>query len=359
MVLNVIMIPSQNSQDSRRLKGVLAKALKDVQHRVVADLAQCILPGKLLFAVPLGEDGLNFAYLRLLSQLRRETGLLRGSAAGILIDGQDSLFTKSTGVQLAFTLNQAGCALVGSPLVEATGNLKNFTVLAQIQNIQPAQAYVRAVTELAQRVVAPVFFDKLQSKPGSGKPRLLAVHASSREVSNSLSLWQETRTRLAPFVECGEIGLRNGSLDDCSGCQYSTCLHFGENNSCFYGGVLSELVFPALRSADALMMICPNYNDAMSANLTAFVNRLTALFRQTPFFHKALFAIVVSGYSGGDMVAGQLISGLNMNKSFYLPANFALLETANAPLEALTQPGIEERLDRFSHSIIETLCMGY
>ena len=55
-------------------------------------------------------------------------------------------------------------------------------------------------------------------------------------------------------------------------------------------------------------MLCPNYNDALSANLTAFVNRLTALFRQTRFYDKALFAIVVSGYSGGDILARQLIS---------------------------------------------------
>ena len=55
-----------------------------------------------------------------------------------------------------------------------------------------------------------------------------------------------------------------------------------------------------MRSCDTLVMSAPNYNDALSANLTACVNRLTALFRQTRFYDKRLFGLVVSGYSGGD-----------------------------------------------------------
>lgn len=116
-----------------------------------------------------------------------------------------------------------------------------------------------------------------------------------------------------------EIGLRNGTLDDCSGCPYTMCIHFGEKGECFYGGVMSREVYPAVRRADGVVMLCPNYNDALSANLTAFINRLTALFRQTRFYDKALFALVVSGYSGSDLVARQLISAMNMNKSFYVP----------------------------------------
>ena len=106
------------------------------------------------------------------------------------------------------------------------------------------------------------------------------------------------------------------------------------------------------------MMLCPNYNDALSANLTACVNRLTALFRQQRFYDKALFAIVVSGYSGGDIVARQLIDGLNMNKSFYLPARFAMIETANDPGEALALSGIDTRLDDFAARVKKTLLEG-
>ncbi|MEG2870511.1 MAG: NAD(P)H-dependent oxidoreductase, partial [Clostridium sp.] len=149
--------------------------------------------------------------------------------------------------------------------------------------------------------------------------------------------------------------LRNGDLCDCSGCPYKMCLHFGEKGSCFYGGVIVDDVYPAVKKANAILMLCPNYNDSLSANLTAFINRLTALFRTTRFYDKALFAIVVSGYSGSDIVAKQLISALNMNKTFYLPGHFAVMETANNPGTAVNLPGIEERISRFKEDIRKTL----
>ena len=208
-------------------------------------------------------------------------------------------------------------------------------------------AYQEAVRELTERLLSFAF-------PGRERPRLLALHASSHHTSNTMALWAQVRARLSPRWEVEEIGLRNGTLSDCSGCPYTMCLHFGERGGCFYGGVMQEAVYPAVRRADALILMCPNYNDALSANLSAFINRLTALFRQTRFYEKAVFALVVSGYSGSDTVARQLISALNMNKSFYLPCNFALMETANAPGEALAAPGIESRLDRFVQGMEQT-----
>ena len=168
--------------------------------------------------------------------------------------------------------------------------------------------------------------------------------ASSRPTSNTLALWGRCRRRLEAGCDITEIGLRNGALTDCAGCPYTACLHFGERGGCFYGGVMQDEVYPAVRAADALVLLCPNYNDALPANLTACVNRLTALFRQTRFYDKAVFAIVVSGYSGGDTVARQVVAAMNMNKSFYLPGRFALIETANDPGQALALPGIQEQL---------------
>ena len=49
---------------------------------------------------------------------------------------------------------------------------------------------------------------------------------------------------------------------------------------------------------------------------------------------------MVSGYSGGDLLARQLISALNMNKSFFLPPHFCLLETANERGSLIRLPGI-------------------
>ena len=124
------------------------------------------------------------------------------------------------------------------------------------------------------------------------------LHASNYRTSNTLALWSRVRDALAPSCDITEIALRNGTMEDCSGCPYTMCLHFGEQGGCFYGGVMVQEVYPAIREADALVMLCPNYNDAVSANLTACINRLTALYRTTSFERKALYGIVVSGYSG-------------------------------------------------------------
>lgn len=155
-------------------------------------------------------------------------------------------------------------------------------------------------------------------------------------------------------MEVQEICLRNGTMADCNGCSYTACLHFGEQGGCFYGGPMVDEVYPAVRRCDALVMLCANYNDALAANLTACVNRLTALFRQTRMYDKRLFGLIVSGYSGGDLLARQLISALNMNKSFYLPPRFSLLETANERGSLVKLPGIEAQAAAFAQHIAES-----
>ena len=62
------------------------------------------------------------------------------------------------------------------------------------------------------------------------------------------------------------------------------------------------------------LLLCPNYNDALSAHITAFINRLTALLIHNNLENKYLYAIIVSGYSGGDLVAQQVLGALSLNK---------------------------------------------
>ena len=81
------------------------------------------------------------------------------------------------------------------------------------------------------------------------------------------------------------------------------------------------------------------------------VNRLTALFRTHDFSKKRIYSLVVSGYSGGDLVAQQLLGALCLNKTLILPPDFCLLETANDPGSALHLPGIQTRLDAFAQNI--------
>ena len=350
MSLTVIYpIPDVGWAD-QRLNGILKHALAGRQVRVLrrAEELEGLAGQKLLFALPLGDTGTNLEYVKMLSLLRRRPKLLEGCTAGLIVDGATPLYTKSAASELVLAANLAGCAFLGRPLVEGTGSLVNFRIQAKNLNSDLMGAYRSAARDLVRRLEEESFSRQEQ-------PELLVLHASSHHTSNTMGLWEQVRSRLGGGFTVTEIGLRNGTLSDCSGCPYTMCLHFGEKDGCFYGGLMQEEVYPAVRRCAGLVMLCPNYNDALSANLTAFINRLTALFRQTRFYDKALFALVVSGYSGGDIVARQLISALNMNKSFYLPGRFALTETANDPGEALTLPGIQDRLDKFAANLRSTL----
>ena len=333
-----------------RLSGILSHALADREGRTIRTAEELDLrPGdRVLFALALDGAGQNLEYYRMLSRLRREPDLLEGCTAALIVDGPGELYTKSTAGELALAADMAGCALIGRPLVEGTGSLANFQVQAQVQGATLMGAYEGAVRDLVERLEGPGF-------PKKERPSLLALHASSHHTSNTMALWGRVRAELEDACDIREIGLRNGTLADCSGCPYTMCLHFGERGDCFYGGVMSTEVYPAVREADALILLCPNYNDALSANLTAFINRLTALFRQTRFYDKAVFALIVSGYSGGDILARQVIAAMNMNKSFYLPPRFALMETANFPGQAMALTGIVERLEDFARNIRRTV----
>ena len=334
----------------QRLDGVLRHALAGQEVQVVrrAEELSGLEGRRLLLALALGDAGVNLEYVRMLARLRKEPELLRGCTGGLIVDGAGELYTKSAAAEAALALNRAGCALVGRPLVEATGSLANLAVQAGNLGVGLMEAYRHAVRELADRVETEVF-------PKKERPEVLVLHASSHHTSNTMALWSRVRTQLEERCSFREIGLRNGTLSDCSGCPYTMCLHFGERGGCFYGGVMVQEVFPALREADAVVLLCPNYNDALPANLTAAVNRLTALYRAASFEDKAVFAIVVSGYSGGDLVASQVVSALCVNKGFRLPPGAILMETANDAGAALRLPGMEGRLDRFAENLLEQL----
>ena len=301
-----------------------------------------------LFAIDLGEYGVNLEYTRLLGWLRSHPKSLEGWTGGVTADADSDLYTKSAARELVFTANCAGCAFVGRPLVEGTKTLSNFAIVASNLGTDLYGAYVESIKLLVKEMA------KSQDPDKEKKRELLVLHASSHKSSNTYAVWQGVRQYLSD-ISITEIGLRNGTLADCSGCPYKMCLHFGERGSCFYGGVMVENVYPAVKKADGILLLAPNYNDALSANLTAFINRLTALFRTTRFYDKKLFGIVVSGYSGSDLIAEQMIAALNMNKTFYLPGHFAMLETANHPGEVMKLPGIEERMRQYAKRIQNNL----
>lgn len=356
----VIMPLETGRERSPRLAQVLDHALAGVPVQRAETAAQAweVLSAqtpaagealaRVLFVLDLGADGVDLEYSRLLRLLRTHPQCLEGWLGGIIVDAESALYTKAAAQELVLAANMSGCAFVGRSLVEGTGTLQNFAVTAKnLGTDDLLAAYAHSARQLVGALLA--FAPRRRSMP-----KLTVLHASSHKTSNTFALWHAVSAELEGFA-IEELGLRNGAVQDCAGCPYKTCLHFGEKESCFYGGIMVENVYPAVKSADAIVMICPNYNDALSANLTAFINRLTALYRTQSFADKALFAVIVSGYSGSDILAKQLIAALNMNKGFYLPGHFAIMEMANDPGAVLKLDGIEARVADFAHTITENL----
>ena len=143
----------------QRLDGILRQALAGREVQVVrrAEELSGLEGRRLLLALALGDAGVNLEYVRMLARLRKEPELLRGCTGGLIVDGAGELYTKSAAAEAALALNRAGCALVGRPLVEATGSLVNFTVQAKNLGTDLTGAYRAAVQELADRVETGFF----------------------------------------------------------------------------------------------------------------------------------------------------------------------------------------------------------
>lgn len=325
------------------LRGCSYNELTSVEEVEQADLTN----RRILFTISLGESGINLSWYSILKYLRLNKQALEGSVGGVIVDGNSELYTKSLGRELVMAANMAGCTFPGRPLVEGTRTLKNYNIQAKNLDVDNFSAYMHAGRTLVENIIS-------YQKPNIEIPNILVVHASDSRTSNSLALWAMIEENLC---DCNvtKISLRNGEVMDCRGCNYEICRHFGESDSCFYGGAIEEEVYPAVLNADAIVMVCPNYNDAIGGNLTAFINRMTALFTKHRFYDKSVFAVVVSGYSGGDIVAEQIVSGLNMNKTFALPSRFAIMETANNPRAIVDSPGISQRAREFAGNIMDNL----
>ncbi len=341
----------EERQKRKRINRVLDFALKDFigEQRIFSDMSiisaladEGYFKNKnILFAICIGESGINLEYYKLLKIIRLKKNMFVGSVGGILIDGKSELFTKTVGRELAFAANSQGLSLPGRALVEATGNLDNFAIKAMNLNTSNEGAYKEMASQLITRIASFEFPSKAKN--------ILVLHSGQRGSSNTLDLWD----MVSPHVsgEIKEISLRNGEVFDCKGCTFEVCRHFGKVDRCYYGGVITKEVYPAITKADALVMLCPNYNDAIGANLTAFINRLTALFLTKDFSRKKVYALIVSGYSGGDILGGQIISALNMNKGFILPPQGILTSTANLAGSLKQIEGIEDLAKKFGQLI--------
>jgi len=349
--LIVIKPACREKKKEKRLFEIVEESIKGLEYEIIETIEEFetgdFKNKRLLFAISLGESGINLELYAMLKKIRLNNNIFKGSVAGVIVDGDSELYTKSVARDLVFCANSSGCTFIGKPLVEGTHSLENFNIIAKNAGTDNYTAYINSGIQLVRRIMD---YKKKRDK----RPNVLVIHSSNSQTSNTLLLWSKVKANLED-CEITEISLQNGEILDCIGCPYHTCLHFGEQGECVYGGVIVEKVYPAILKCDALVMICPNYNDALGANMAAFVNRLTALFRNNDFSAKKIFAVIVSGYSGGDLIAQQLISGINMNKAFVLPGNFAIIETANNPKSILKVPGIDLKAKNFGENMMKFL----
>lgn len=303
---------------------------------------------KIIVCVEISPAGFSIPLYEILSELQsRGFNSLKNSSAVLLLHSSNELFTKSTAALIVFLMNRMGCRFPGHPAVEATVTLSNFSTWGKLKGTSLQEICMELCANLGERLSA---YDPKTIE----RPKVLALHSSFTGTSNTLALWNMVKAYLEG-CEIRELHVENGKVLDCKGCSFKTCTYYSINNSCFYGGMMVEEILPAIEKSDAVIWLCPNYNDAISANLAAVINRMTALYRKTPFYNKTLFSIIVSGNSGSDSVARQLADSLCINKGFNLPPYFSLMATANDPGAAAKIPGIRDTAKEFAENMLREI----
>ena len=348
--------------DNRELIVLVPQKLSDIMentiHRIlevkIYQIVECYkdierMNNKIiLFAVELGDSGINIELFKMLDLIYKSgKSFMENSVGGIIIHSNNELFTRSVARKIIFYCNRSGCTFPGRPIVEATGSFKNLNSYKNLYDLHYSQIFFNCCQELLEGIITFQF-------PKYSQPNILVLHASNYKTSNTLLLWNMVKNHLDQ-CDIKELNIENGSIKDCNACSFQACTHFGERNTCFYGGIMTEEIYPAILDCDIIIFICPNYNDAVSANLAAVINRITALFRINDFSRKSIFSIIVSGHCGSDIIAEQLISAMNINKKFILPPHFTLMETANNIREILDVENIEEKARLFAENINEIL----
>lgn len=265
--------------------------------------------------------------------------------AALIVRSESEFFTKSFAKKFMFHLNQLGCEFIGHPLVERIVDGQNFRTWSKatgesLDVVEKEQVF-KLITRLGN-------YSTIKRK----KAKLLVLHAGHKDTSNTLMYWEQIKEKLDPdLIQIDELHVEEGKISDCYGCSFETCMYYAKEKACFYGGFVVEDLYPKIEQADMVLWICPNYNDAISAKLMAVINRLTALYRSMNFYEKYLLSIVVSGNSGNDSVAMQLLGALCINKGFRLPSQFAAMAIANEPGDILSVMDLDRRVEDYVNSV--------
>ncbi|MBN2897503.1 MAG: NAD(P)H-dependent oxidoreductase [Clostridia bacterium] len=294
-----------------------------------------------VLVIQLDDIGSNCPFLQwLLEKKKQSEDYFENSVIGVIVKSDSTLYTKKFASKVIYLLNEMGARVLGHSAIEFIEDYKNLAQWQIAENLSKEGVIELMVYRLLNRLEAYV-----NDKPSH--PKILVLHASTHDSSNTLALWNMVRANL-PYEDITEFHVEEGTAIDCYGCSFEACNYFSQHKSCFYGGVITEELLPLIEASDVVVWICPNYNDALSAKLTAVINRLTVLYRRVSFSKKKVYAVIVSANSGSDSVGSQLIDALVMNKGFQLPPNFALTELSSDKGSIYKVPHIQEKAKAFA-----------
>ena len=256
---------------SERLDKMLEFSISEYDYHIITkvDDMNDLQNKRILFAIELGNSGINIEHMTMLTKIRLSgSDFMHKSIGGIIISSDNELFSRSVARQTIFYANMAGCMFPGKPLSEATGSLRNFSTQQIIT--EGSGSLEDILMSDCKNVV-----DRIMKK-NKRNPKILALYSGNYKSSNTYALWNMVKENLQD-CQINEIHIENGSVVDCKGCSYKACKHYSKSTNCFYGGIMVEEIYPAIIDCDVLMMLCPNYNDSITANMSAVINRLTAL----------------------------------------------------------------------------------
>ena len=159
-------------EENSRLSAVLAHALEGRPHVKLQrpDQLHPMEGRRVLFAISLLHGGVNLGWYAMLSAIRQDKRFFEGCCGAVLVDGDGELYTKSAAREIVFAANQAGCAFMGAPLIEATGSLENFHIRAMLRHTNYLTAYTSCAGELVERLLA-------DTPPVRQHPNLMVLHA--------------------------------------------------------------------------------------------------------------------------------------------------------------------------------------
>lgn len=337
---------------SKRMKPIVTFCEGLVSQKSEMDKRKCLL------VVELDDIGENEAFDRLLrmelkKQLKGEQTFFEGKILALIVKSHSDHYTKTFSKKCLYHINNLGGSFIGHPLVEIIEGYQNFKTWQKIDPKPLERICFEQIDQLVKRLHSYQSLNRAEIN-------ILVLHAGYKEISNTLMLWDNIANELEMYnnkkdksiLKIDTLHVEEGKISDCYGCSFETCMYYAREKSCFYGGFVVEDLYPKLEKADIVVWICPNYNDAISAKLMAVINRLTALYRNMGFKDKYLLSVIVSGNSGSDSVARQLIGALNINKGFRLPASFSIMALANDPGEIKNALNISEKVTNYVNKVV-------